>query len=135
MSQLHEQVSLLNREGLIQSSDLTFRQVHSHSSCSSSTTFLNWIKYHISFLTVKFCRYKISGWFKRSKIFKRWKFLSPTLNSCYLGQKHFRNLKIVYICWYLDITICVQILVHNAPVWNTPIGKIPFFFQIFVAKL
>ena len=32
---------------------------------------------------------------KRGKNFKRWKFLSPSTNSCYLGQKHSRNVKIV----------------------------------------
>ena len=32
---------------------------------------------------------------KRGKNFECWKFLSPTTNSCYLGQKHYRNVKII----------------------------------------
>ena len=38
---------------------------------------------------------RLLGCPKRGKNFKLWKFRAPIRNSCYLGQKNFRNVKIV----------------------------------------
>ena len=45
---------------------------------------------------------------KRGNNFKHLKFLSPTTNSCYLGQKHSRNVKIIKKYWYLDMPLSDQ---------------------------
>ena len=65
--------------------------------------------------------------------FKPLKFLSPTPNSCYLSQNHFRNIKIFKKYWYLDIAICVWSFSTQGTCENNLMGKF-HFIQLFYGK-